>query len=49
MKFTQNFRTLKLVVETFIQNNIQEANDDDDDDDLISCSESYARSIRAQR
>ena len=39
-----------IVVETVIQNNIQEANDDDDDDDdddLISCSESYARSIRA--
>ena len=37
-KFPHNFRALRLVIETVIQNTIQKANnddDDDDDDDLI--------------
>ena len=33
--FTYNFRALRLLVETDIQNIVQETNDDDDDDDAL--------------
>ena len=40
-KFPQNFLALRLLVETVIQNTVQESNDDVD---MISCYESHARS-----
>ena len=40
-KCPQNFRALRLLVETVIQNTVHEANDDVD---MISCLESHERS-----